>query len=467
MKKILTILLVVLLPLLASAQKDFNKFTNALAKDNGVTIIRIDEEIIDIYKNSDLDAETHNILNNIKKVNLVKISKRDGYSGKIENIIKMIDKYFDLDDYKLVKSSATRRGNYKVFITGSKDKRLLVINQSRNTTITFIDIIGKFKISDLTKLSRALNIEGLSSLDDIYPKSKYNRYNGIDSKKAAYAKKQEDFFKNKKNYKDFKYKKNYKDFEYKNTSSTSLSHEDRMKKYQQKMKEMGKDLSEEVEKLFVYAKSDEFKDRIKKIETWAKNVGNRYSKSFNSKNNEIDDKKMDKMLSSMYKYVDSNDDCSYNINLKGAKSTIRISPDANTICIIDGKKCKNTDIKKLKKGELRNLCLIKNKTKKKKYMVITTNKELGGDYVRSFSKIKTDNQPSITSENIAFKYNGKDYSYSSAIDKKMPKLIVDGNLKNSLDGVKIEYGLLQIRPATKIEKEAYIIKGEAIIITTR
>lgn len=452
MKKILTVLLVVVLPLLASAQKDFNKFANSLSKENGVTIIRIDEEIIDIYKNRDLDIETQNILKNIKAVNVVKISKRNGYTGKINNVIKLIDKYFDLDDYKLVKSSASKYTNYKVFITGKSNKRLLVINQSRNTTVTFVDISGKFKISDLARLSKALNIEGLSSLANIYPNSRSgdSRYSKLDKQKSAYAKKQENFFNSNKNRR--------------NTNSTSLSHEARMKRYQNKMKEIGKNLGEEVEKLFVYAKSDEFKERIKKIETWAKNVGNKYSHS-SSNRHDIDDKEMDQILSSMYKYVDSNDNSSYNINLKGAKSTIRISPDDNIICIIDGKKCKNSDIKKLRKGELRNLCLIKNKTKKNKYMVITTNKKLGNNFARTCSKTKEKNKAAIISENITFSYKGKKYSYPNS--KKMPKFIVNGNIKKNLNGVRIKYGLLQIRPATEIEKEAYSLKEEVIIITTK
>jgi hypothetical protein len=406
MKKIIIILAVFMLPLVVSAQKNFDKLIQAYQNDKGVSIVKLDKDLIDLYRRDNLSQEYLDVLKNIERVNILTSSRNSGYNKDIDAQMKQVNDCFNLDKYKLVKSRIDEHGFAKVYIKKYKDRisELLVINSAEQTTFSLIMLSGKFKLSNLDKLSYALNIEGLGSLNEL------NSTRNTSSHKSSFTSKSEQ----KRQMAELK--------------SQSRKLKTRLKNLKRESHEYNTDDFEETMEDFGEAMAE-----------WGVNFGENLEKAIECLTETISENVMI-------------DDDSYNISFNGEKATIHISPEDNDICIIDGIKVPNDKIIELKEGEINRIRVIKRKEYDDNYLIITTHKKIGKISQTIDSQIK-------------FKYKGETYHYDIN-DKNFPGFIINGKLRNSYEHNSNKQ-ILQIRMISKIEKKAFGVKKDRIMIETK
>jgi len=405
MKKIAILLIVFVLPMIGSAQKSFDKLAKIYNNKKGITVVQLDKDLIDLYKRESLDKEYLEVLKNIKRVNILTASKSRGAKNSVDEHMNAVKKCFSLDDYKLIKSRVDDWSFAKVYLKkdGDRVSELLVINSAHKTTFTLISLKGDFKLSNINKLSYALNIDGLECLNEVSRNSK--------SARLCKEQKIENFFHG--------------------VKSESKQLKKRIKKIKVKKHDFDEESFEEAMENFGEA-----------MEKWGEAFGENFGKAMESLGETLEELEDD---------IDIVDDDDYSVTIKkGGKAVIHMSPDDETICLIDGKKVKSSRIKDLDSGEINRIRVTKF-NKDEKYMIITTKKILG--------KIKK-----LNNDVIEFSYKGKSYKYDLN-DKDFPGFIFNGKKMSSLKSVNTS-NLIQVRPITKDEKKAYEVKENRIIIVT-
>lgn len=148
------------------------------------------------------------------------------------------------------------------------------------------------------------------------------------------------------------------------------------------------------------------------------------------------------------------DDEDFNISQsRSGKTTIKISPDNKSIYIVDGNKVANSKIKEIETGKINRISVLKDGKDKDKdgYVIIYTGKNVG-EYI------------SFQAGLLKFKYLGKIYKYDLN-SKDFVGFIIDGKKRENLDNVDLDE-IIQIRPITSAEKEAYKCKKNRILIQT-
>lgn len=423
MKKITIILAVFLIPFMTSAQKNFNKLAKAYQNEKGVTIVQLDKDLIDLYKRDNLNKEYLDVLSKIKSVNILTSTHDMGSKDNTTTHLKRVNNCFDLNKYKLIKSRIDQKGFAKVYVKkdGENLSELLVINSADRTSFALIMLTGDLKLSNLHKLSYALDIEGLESLSEIGKNNKKQFYASRNNQEKEIKRIKDESNELKKKLKEIKIKsKNFNE-----------------KEFEDAMEELGEAMGE-----------------------WGENFGDNLEKML---------EKLGKGLEQISENVVIDDD-NYNISLGGDKATIHITPDDDAVCLIDGVKVANTKITDLKEGEINRVRIIKRTMTNEKYLLITTHRKIGKMNYQMATDIKVTRDKSKevineSSEDIKFTYKGKTYKYNSK-DKNFPKFIFNGKKINSLKG-KSTSNLIQIRPISKDEKKAFDIKDDRIIIETK
>ena len=150
------------------------------------------------------------------------------------------------------------------------------------------------------------------------------------------------------------------------------------------------------------------------------------------------------------------DDEDFNISQsRSGKTIIKISPDNESVYIVDGSIVANSKIKEIEAGKINRISVIrKSKDGKDKdnYVIIYTGKPCG-EFISFQTGI------------LKFRYLGKEYKYDIT-QKDFPGFVINGKKTDNLDDVKLD-GITQIRPITKAEKEALKCKKDRILIETK
>eukprot|EP01156_Anaeramoeba_ignava_P011588 Anaeramoba_ignava/a484057_19.p1 GENE.a484057_19~~a484057_19.p1 ORF type:complete len:411 (-),score=46.90 a484057_19:34-1266(-) len=393
---------------ICEAQTEFKKLCDAFKNEKGVSIVQLDDDLIDLYKRSHLSKETEEMIKKLESVNILNITI-DKNKHTQENISNIVNKYFNFDNYKIVKSNTHNRGYSKIYVKKIENKvrRLIAVNSGWRE-YNLILITGEIDIANLKKLTYALNIEGIENLNNINSKE-YQFFHGnnihsnnekelkrlkIDIDRMRSKMKEEKFFK---------------------------GEEFNEKEFEQYWEEFGEKMAKWGEKMAV----------------WGENVAKAIEKE-------------------VEKTTLVNDE-DYNITLdRKGKTTIKISSDDNSVYVLDGREVTNSKIKDLSAGKIHRVCVIKRSEKGKKdnnHVLIYT-AEPDGKFI-SYSN----------SGVLKFKYKGKTYTYNTN-EKDFVGFIVNGKkekkLKKNLLG-----RIIQIRPITNTEKEALNCKEIRILIETK
>lgn len=430
MKKILIIFTLCLITLFTEAQESFKDLNNDFGNKKGVCIIQLDKDLIDLYKRDNLGKKDLEILKSIEQVNIFTCSKDGGYEGNIEKVTNALRKSCNNSKYKLVKSKVDSDGFSKVYVRKAEKNKteLIVLSSENNEKTAFIMLKGKMKLSNIYRLAYALRIDGLKDLKEI------NKSFSSRSHRKRSNTKMENFFSG----------KNQNNDKHKKVVSTTINIDtDDEISYD----EIKKDIKQKLKNCNFEGNMENFE---KTMEKWSENIeeiAKQISEEIKESLKDIDDDVMIK-------------DNSYNIAFNGNKATIKMSPADQATCIIDGNKVKSSDIKKLDSGDILRMRVIKRNETKENYLIITSNKQIG-EYISP--KKGTDKDQTT----VQFIYNGKKYVYNEKA-KEFPGYIINGNKKISLynNGL-LKRKIIQIRPISKIEKKAFKVKKDRIVVETK
>lgn len=430
MKKILIIFTLCLITLFTEAQESFKDLNNDFGNKKGISIIQLDKDLIDLYKRDNLSKEDLEILKSIEQVNIFTCSKDGGYEGNIEKVTNALRKSCNNSKYKLVKSKVDSDGFSKVYVRKAEKNKteLIVLSSENNEKTAFIMLKGKMKLSNIYRLAYALKIDGLKDLKEI------NKSFSSRSHRKRSNTKMENFFSGKKQNND-KHKKVV-------STTINIDSDDEIS-----YDDIKKDIKQKLKNCNFEGNMENFE---KTMEKWSENIeeiAKQISEEIKESLKDIDDDVMIK-------------DNSYNIAFNGNKATIKMSPDEESVCIIDGEKVKNSKIKELKAGEINRVRVVKRNKTNENYLIITSHKKRG-KYITPKGGRK------IGQSELKFIYNGETYTYGEK-EKIFPGYIINGKKKESLYTKQyINSEIIQIRPISKIEKKAFKVKKDRIVVETK
>jgi len=322
MKKYYLILMLFALPFMVQAQTEFKKLYEIFKDKKGVTIVQLDQDLIDLYKKSHLEKETEELIRKLKTVNILNV-RIDKKEHTPESIDKLVKKSFNFNNFKIIKSSNNYRGFSKVYVKkkDSKVSSLVVINSGWRE-YNLILITGDIELSSLSKLALALNIDGLENLHKVgetRSHSFHHNYHGLND---------EDIDKIKRKAEEFKKRLKEKKF-FKGEKFNAEEFEKYMENFGKVMEELGEKLEERIETM-------------------------------------------------VHTVIVDDDDFNISQNRSG-KTTIKISPDNKSIYIVDGNIVANSEIKEIEAGNINRVSVIKDSKDKDgdSYVIIYTDKHCG------------------------------------------------------------------------------------------
>jgi hypothetical protein len=167
MKKVASILLVALLPLMAFAQNSaiddvFKKYGDR----DGFTVVTISKGLLKLAANMDDDRESQDFLSRVHQIKILAIEDHSTNINLYDEVLSNLDKsaYDELLTAKskgeevliLAKKSADIIEELIILVGGKDDNALVYIS-------------GKMNMKDISKLSTSVNIDGagLSHLKDL------------------------------------------------------------------------------------------------------------------------------------------------------------------------------------------------------------------------------------------------------------------------------------------------------------
>ncbi len=167
MKKVITLLLVALFPLLALAQNSaIDKVFKKYGDRDGFTVVTISKGLLKLVANLDDDRESQDFLGRVHQIKILAVEDHNSDINLYDEVLSDLDKK-DYEELMTVKSEGE-----EVLILAKKDGDILeelIILVGGKDDNALVYISGKMNMKDLSKLSSSVNIEGagLSHLKDI------------------------------------------------------------------------------------------------------------------------------------------------------------------------------------------------------------------------------------------------------------------------------------------------------------
>jgi len=167
MKKVLTLLLVALFPILAMAQNSaIDKVFSKYGDRDGFTVVTISKGLLKLAANMDDDHESKDFLSRIHSIKILALEDQKTDINLYDEVLS------DLDKSQYEELMTAKSKGEEVLILAKKDGDILeelIILVGGDDDNALVYISGKMNMKDLSKLSSSVNIEGagLSHLKDL------------------------------------------------------------------------------------------------------------------------------------------------------------------------------------------------------------------------------------------------------------------------------------------------------------
>ena len=158
MKKSLTLLLVALLPLLASAQNSsVDKVFRKYGDRDGFTVVTLSKGLLKMAANMDDDRESQDFLSRIHEIKILAVEDDKMDINLYDEVLSSLDKR---DYEELLKSKSNGE---EVIMLAKKDgdileELIILVGGKEDNALVYIS--GKLNTKDLSKLSSSVNIKG-------------------------------------------------------------------------------------------------------------------------------------------------------------------------------------------------------------------------------------------------------------------------------------------------------------------
>lgn len=167
MKKVFTLLLVALFPLLASAQNSaIDKVFKKYGDREGFTVVTINKGLLKMVANMDDDRESQDFLGRVHQIKILAIEDQKSEINLYDEVLSDLNKS-DYEELMTVKSEGE-----EVLMLAKKDgdileELILLVGGKDDNALVYIS--GRMNMKDLSKLSSSVNIKGagLDHLKDL------------------------------------------------------------------------------------------------------------------------------------------------------------------------------------------------------------------------------------------------------------------------------------------------------------
>jgi hypothetical protein len=167
MKKVLTLVLVALLPILALAQNSaIDQVFKKYGDRDGFTVVTISKGLLKMVANVDDDQESRDFLSRIHQIKVLALEEGNGEINLYDEVLSNLDKK-DYEELMTVKNSGE-----EVLMLAKKsgdilEELIILVGGNKDNALVYIS--GKMNMKDLGKLSSSVNIEGagLDHLKDL------------------------------------------------------------------------------------------------------------------------------------------------------------------------------------------------------------------------------------------------------------------------------------------------------------
>jgi len=167
MKKVFTLLLVALFPLLALAQNSaIDKVFRKYGDRDGFTVVTISKGLLKMVANMDDDHESRDFLSRVHQIKILATEDNNSDINLYDEVLSDLDKK-DYEELMTAKSNGE-----EVLILAKKDGDILeelIILVGGKDDNALVYISGKMNMKDLSRLSSSVNIKGsgLEHLKDV------------------------------------------------------------------------------------------------------------------------------------------------------------------------------------------------------------------------------------------------------------------------------------------------------------
>jgi len=158
MKKVITLLLVALFPLLALAQNSaIDKVFKKYGDRDGFTVVTISRGLLKMVANMDDDRESRDFLSRVNQIKILAVEDHSTDINLYDEVLSNLDK----SDYEELMTAKSK--GEEVLILAKKDgdiieELIILVGGSNDNALVYIS--GKMNMKDLSKLSSSVNIEG-------------------------------------------------------------------------------------------------------------------------------------------------------------------------------------------------------------------------------------------------------------------------------------------------------------------
>jgi hypothetical protein len=167
MKKVVTLLLVALFPILALAQNSaIDKVFQKYGDRDGFTVVTISKGLLKMAANMDDDRESQDFLGRVHQIKILAAEDHKTEINLYDEVLTNLDK----SEYEELLTAKTN--GEEVIILAKKagdivEELIILVGGDDNNALVYIS--GKMNMKDLGKLSSSVNIEGagLDHLKDV------------------------------------------------------------------------------------------------------------------------------------------------------------------------------------------------------------------------------------------------------------------------------------------------------------
>jgi CO dehydrogenase/acetyl-CoA synthase gamma subunit (corrinoid Fe-S protein) len=167
MKKIVTLLITALFPLLAFTQNSaIDKVFSKYGDREGFTVVTINKGLLKMVANVDDDRESKEFLSRISQIKILAVEEENSGINLYDEVLSSLDK----SEYEELMTAKSKGEEVLLLIRKNGDiieELIVLVGGDDENALVYIS--GKMNMKDLGKLSSSVNIEGagLDHLNDI------------------------------------------------------------------------------------------------------------------------------------------------------------------------------------------------------------------------------------------------------------------------------------------------------------
>jgi hypothetical protein len=167
----ITVLLAIMLPVMAIAQSPADALFDKYSQKEGFTSVYITQAMFSLFADMDTEGEEEGFLDLVKNLTCIKIISVDDTTGALNKSVNFYNEIIkDFPKQKYEELMVVKKDNQDIKFLIRKDGKiinelLMVVGGTEENVL--ISIQGNIDLKTISKLSKAMKIEGMENLEEI------------------------------------------------------------------------------------------------------------------------------------------------------------------------------------------------------------------------------------------------------------------------------------------------------------